>query len=116
MACVFDDNVGWYLRRSWPGDVTRVIVNLQAVLTTTRRNKLQAYVCTYNADTISVISSVLSKEVSPLWRLKLLPVGVAMHTCAVERYADAFQSSPLLYARKKNQPEASIMCTSAITV
>ena len=29
-------------------------------------------------------------------------VGVAMCTCAVERYKGVFQSSPLLYAGEKN--------------
>ena len=28
-------------------------------------------------------------------------VGMAMHTCAVEHYESAFQSSPLLYTGKK---------------
>ena len=48
--------------------MSRAIVNLQAVLTTTRQNKLQAHVQwnIYNADTIGAISSVLSKEVSLL--------------------------------------------------
>ena len=44
----------------------------------------------------------------------IIPVGVVMHTRAVECYEDAFYSSPLLYACEKGWPEARTMRTNAI--
>ena len=44
----------------------------------------------------------------------IIPVGVAMHTRAVECYEDTFYSSPLLYACEKGWPKARTMRTSAI--